>query len=98
MDLGLGHNHTDIGSVTMVRDGDDLLVTISTDAPYTMDQFHLYVDDEPPTNSAPGQFPYKHEVTDPADYFTSFTFRVDVSDFEDETIYMAAHAHVYEVI
>jgi hypothetical protein len=98
VDLGLGNNHTDIGSVAMVRDGDNLLVTISTDAPYTMDQVHLYVDDEVPTNSAPGLFPYKHEVTDPADYFTSFTFTIDVSEFEGETIYVAAHAHVYELI
>ena len=94
--LGLGHDHTDIGSVAMVRSGNDLLVTISTDAPYKMDQVHLYVDDEVPTDSAPGQFPYKHEVTDPADYFTSFTFTVDVSAFAGETIYVAAHAHVYQ--
>ena len=98
VDLGLGSNHTDIGSVAMVRSGSDLLVTISTDAPYTMDQVHLYVDDEPPTNSAPGQFPYKHEVTDPADYFTTFTFTVDVSAFAGETIYVAAHAHVYRQV
>lgn len=98
VDLGLGQNHTDIGSVEMVRDGDDLLVTISTDVPYKMDQVHLYVDDEPPTNSAPGQFPYKHEVTDPADYFTSFTFTVDVSEFSGKTIYVAAHAHVYQEV
>lgn len=98
VDLGLGNDHTDIGSVEMVRDGDDLIVTISTDSPYTMDQVHLYVDDEVPTDSAPGSFPYSHTVTDPADYFTSFSFTVDVSDFEGETIYVAAHAHVYELV
>ena len=98
VDLGLGQNHADIGSVEMVRDGDDLLVTISTDAPYKMDQVHLYVDDKAPINSAPGQFPYQHEVADPADYFTSFTFTVDVSDFRGKTIYVAAHAHVYKEV
>ncbi len=97
VNLGLGANYTDIGSVEMVRDGNNLLVTISTDFPYTMDQVHLYVDDEPPTNSAPGLFPYKFEVTDPADYFTSHTFTVDVQAFAGETIYVAAHAHVYEL-
>lgn len=96
--LGLGSNHTDIGSVEMVRDGDNLIVTISTDSPYTMDQVHLYVDDEVPTDSNPGSFPYSHTVTDPADYFTSYSFTVDVSDFEGEVIYVAAHAHVYELV
>lgn len=94
--LGLGHDHIDIGSVEMVRDGDNLLVTISTDAPYTMDQVHLYVADVIPTDSTPGHFPYKYEVDDPADYFTSYTFTVNVASFEGKTIYVAAHAHVYE--
>lgn len=84
--------------VAMVRSGSNLLVTISTDVLYKMDQVHLYVDDEPPTNSAPGQFPYKHEVADPADYFTSFTFTVDVSVFAGKTIYVAAHAHVFQQV
>ena len=98
VDLGLGSSHTGIGSVAMVRSGSNLLVTISTDVPYKMDQVHLYVDDEPPTNSAPGQFPYTHEVADPADYFTSFTFTVDVSVFAGKTIYVAAHAHVFQQV
>ena len=96
VDLGLGSAHTDIGSVSMVRDGGNLLVTISTDSPYTMDQVHLYADDEIPVSSAPGLFPYQHEVTDPAAYFTSYTFTADVSAFAGETIYVAAHAHVYQ--
>lgn len=94
--LGLGHDHTDIGSVEMVRDGDNLLVTISTDTPYTMDQVHLYVADVIPTDSTPGHFPYKYEADNPADYFTSYTFTVNVASFEGKTIYVAAHAHVYE--
>ena len=98
VDLGLGNNYTVIGSVSMVREGDNLLVTISTDEPYIMDQVQLYVSDVIPTNSAPGQFPYNYVVTDPADYFMTYTFTVDVSAFAGETIYVAAHARVYEVI
>lgn len=96
--LGLGNNHIDIGSVEMERSGDILFVTITTDSPYEMDQVHLYVDDVPPTNSAPGLFPYKYEVTDPADFFTSYIFPVDVSSLTGDTIYVAAHAHVYVVV
>jgi len=93
--LGLGSGHTVIGSVEMVRDGSQLLVTISSDAPYTMDQVHLYVSDQIPTSSAPGSFPYQYAVTDPADFFASHTFSADVSAFTGETLYVAAHASVY---
>lgn len=96
VDLGLGAAHTDIGSVRMLRSGDELLVTISTDSPYLMDQVHLYVNDVEPTDSAPGSFPYQYTVTDPADYFTTYTFTVDVTDFAGETIYVAAHAHILQ--
>lgn len=96
VDLGLGSDHTDIGAVEMERSGASLLVTVSTATPYSMDQAHLYVSDEAPTNSAPGSFPYKYEVTLPEDYFTSHTFTVNVSAYAGKTIYVAAHAHVYE--
>ncbi len=98
VNLGLGDDHIDIGSVAMVRSGSNLLVTISTDSPYTMDQVQLYVSNVAPTSSATDQFPYKHEVTGPENYFTSFTFTVDVSAFAGQTIYVAAHAHVYSLI
>ena len=93
--LGLGSSHTDIGAVAMTRSGGSLLVTISADAPYTMDQVHLYVSDAVPTTSAPGSFPYQYEVSSPADYFAAYTFTVDVSAFAGKTIYVAAHAHLY---
>ena len=95
VDLGLGANHIPIGTVQMTRNGTNLEVTISTNSPYVMDQTHLYVSDAPPVNSAPGSFPYQYTVTDPADYFTSHTFIVDVSGFAGDTLYIAAHAHVF---
>jgi len=97
VDLGLGADHMPIGSVLMERDGDLLLVTISTEDPYLMDQVHLYADSTAPTDSAPGQFPYAYETADPSEYFPSYTFTVDVSAFAGQTVYVAAHAHVYEL-
>ena len=94
VDLGLGAAHIPIGSVEMIRSGDDLLVTISTNSPYLMDQVHLYVDDEIPTNSAPGLFPYQYTVNNPAGYFSTYTFTINVIAFTGETIYVAAHAHI----
>ncbi len=91
--LGLGATYIPVGTVYMLRSGSDLLVTISTVFPYLMSQNHLYVDDVPPTNSAPGSFPYQY---DPANYFTTHTFTVDVSDYVGKPLYIAAHAHIFK--
>lgn len=90
--LGLGVNHTPIGSVHMLRSGTDLLVTISTVFPYWMTENQLYVDDVAPTNSAPGSFPYQYV---PGGFFTTHTFTVDVSAFAGETLFIAAHAKIF---
>jgi hypothetical protein len=97
VDLGLGADHMPIGSVLMERDGDLLLVTISAEDPYLMDQIHLYADSTAPTDSAPGQFPYAYETADPSECFPSYTFAADVSAFAGQTVYVAAHAHVCEL-
>lgn len=95
--LGLGNNYIPIGTVHMVRTGNILDVTIATVFPYFMSETHLYVDDTPPTNSAPGSFPYQYTVTNPADYFTAYTFSVDVSGLSG-TLYVAAHAKVFKSV
>lgn len=94
--LGLGHNYIPIGTVQIVRLGNILTVTFTTNSPYVMDQVHLYVNDIPPVNSNPGDFPYQYTVTNPNDYFTTYSFNVDVSSFVGETIYIAAHAHILQ--
>lgn len=96
--LGLGNNNIPVGTVHLLRADNFLLVTITADSPYVMDQVHLYVNDIPPTNSAPGSFPYQFTVTDPNDYFTTHTFIVDVSAFAGETLYVAAHAHLLQPV
>ena len=94
--LGLGQNNIPIGTVQIKRVGNNLEVTITTDSPDVMDEAQLYVNNIAPTNSAPGSFPYKYTVTNPADYFTSHTFTVDVSAFVGETLYISAHAHILQ--
>jgi len=92
--LGLGNNHIPIGTVFMQRLGNFLSVTISTESPYVMNQVHLYVSNVAPVNSNPGGFPYQYTVTDPVDYFDTYTFMVDVSAYAGQTLYIAAHAHI----
>ncbi len=96
--LGLGSTYIPVGTVHLLRDGNDLLVTISTVYPYLMDQNHLYVSDEVPVNSAPGSFPYQYTVTEPEDYFATHTFQVDVSAYVGDTLYIAAHAHILQQV
>jgi hypothetical protein len=92
--LGLGNNYLDVGDVHLLRNGNFLDVTISTDYPYVMNQVHLYVSNVAPINSSPGSFPYQYTVTNPNDYFTTYTFNIDVSAFAGDTLYVAAHAHI----
>lgn len=94
--LGLGKNNIPIGTVHLLRQGSNLLVTFITDFPYVMDVAHLYVGDTVPPTSSPGLFPYKYPLV-PDGYFTTHTFKVDVSAIP-ETIYVAAHAHILQQV
>ncbi|MGE5397513.1 MAG: hypothetical protein ACM3MK_08275 [Chitinophagales bacterium] len=95
--LGLGATNIPIGTVSVLRQGTNLIVTFTTFFPYVMDQDHLLVSATIPTIFAPGQFPYQYTVTNPADYFTTHTFTVDVSSIPG-TIYIAAHAHILQQV
>lgn len=92
--LGLGNNNIPVGTVHLLRQGNFLFVTFTTNYPYVMNQVHLYVSNVAPVNSNPGGFPYQYTVTDPAQYFNTYTFMVDVSAYAGQTLYIAAHAHV----
>lgn len=96
--LGLGANYIPVGLVSMERMDGNLEVTISTIPPYVMDEVQLYVSNVIPVDSNPGGFPYQFTVTDPADYFTTHTFVVDVSAYAGQTLYIAAHASVLEEV
>jgi len=85
-----------VGTVHLLRQNSNLLVTITTDFPYVMDIAHLYVGDTVPPTGAPGLFPYKYPIV-PNGYFTAHTFTVDVSAIPG-IIYVAAHAHILEQV
>lgn len=94
--LGLGNNNLPVGTVHLLIQGNNLAVTFTTNFPYVMNQVHLYVSNIPPVNSAPGSFPYQYTVNNPADYFTSYTFNVNIAAFAGMCIYVAAHAHILQ--
>ena len=94
--LGLGATNIPVGTVQLLRQDSNLLVTFTTDFPYVMDLVHLYVGATIPPTSAPGLFPYKYPPV-PDGYFTTYTFTVDVSGIPG-TIYVAAHAHILQQV
>lgn len=91
VDLVMGATEIDVGTVQIHRSGNNLLVTLTTDSPYSMLQAHLYVDDTAPTNSAPGQLGHTY---DPGFAFMTYTFTVDISEFTGKKLYIAAHAKI----
>lgn len=94
--LGLGNDNIPVGTVDILRSGNNLAITYTTETPYIMNQVHLYVNDVAPTNSAPGSFPYQYTTDDPDNYFMTYTFNVDASTLTGDTIYIAAHAHILQ--
>ena len=80
--------HTLVGNLIVEENGGNLDVTYQITTPgWCFEVTHLYVGDDPPASSAPGQFPYHHEglpcvLTD--------TFSVP----GDSNSYIAAHAEV----
>jgi hypothetical protein len=60
-----------------------------------MSQAHLYVDKAPPEDSNPGGLGHTY---DPGFFFTTHTFTINVSGFADQTIYIAAHAKIFQPV
>lgn len=96
--LGLGALNIPVGTVLILRAGKNLMIIVFTSKPYVMNQVHLYVDNAAPADCTPGSFPYQYTATDPADYFTSHIFTVDVSAFTGETFYVAASVNVLRAV
>jgi hypothetical protein len=83
--------HTVVGQVFVEQNGDILTVSIETTGGWCMTETHVYVGEEPPAKSAPGQFPYGDDGLSCVDNWE--TPGIDVSEF-DGTIYLAVHGVV----
>lgn len=84
-DLIAGQNwDSPAGVVTVYDDGEYLYVNFVTTDGWSLGETHLYVGTESPKKSAPGKFPYKGQTE----------YIIPLSDFDSETLYIAAHAVV----
>ena len=88
-DLVVGRQHIPVGTLTVVVDGTDLVVTYDiTDPEWELLETHLYVGTSAPTKSAPGQFPYgADDVAEEGKYV------IDLEGFTG-ILYIAAHAEI----
>ena len=77
-----------VGTLTVEVVGTDLVVTYAITALcWVLGDTHLYIGDEKPTKSAPGQFPYGPEVA------VNGVYTIPLNGFTG-TLYIAAHAEV----
>jgi hypothetical protein len=96
----LAGQHTDAGEVVVSNDGDNLLVSATSDSAegWYFKEIHVYAGTDPvPVNNggnpAPGQFPYKVSFTEP--YPSQHQFAIPLEDLAvgcGDTLNVAFHA------
>lgn len=82
----------DVGDLTVATDGTIIFQIDEAGTDWRLEETHLYVGDEPPAKSAPGQFPYKHEELGSV---ASGVYSVDLAAADvdgDGIVCVAAHA------
>jgi len=82
----------DVGDLIVEADGTIAFVIDEDGTDWRLEETHLYVGDEAPSKSSPGQFPYKHEELG---LVTSDVYVVDFAAADlngDGVVYVAAHA------
>ena len=92
--LWAGQN-IDVGTLTVKVIDSNLVVTYNITAPWVLGETHLYVGTEPPTKSAPGQFPYGPE----SEYATDDGYSIPLSVLPalppgSDSFFIAAQAEV----
>jgi hypothetical protein len=96
-ELIAGQNLT-VGTVSVEYNGDDLIVTFEvTEDGWYLTETHLYVGSEPPSKTAPGQFPYQHDGL----HDTTDAYVLSLSDLgfaAGDCPIFAAHAVVERVV
>ena len=82
----------DVGDLNVAADGTITFQIDEASTDWRLEETHLYVDDEAPAKSAPGQFPYKHEELGgvASDAYSVDLVAADVNG--DGIVYIAAHA------
>jgi hypothetical protein len=86
--------HYDAGDVYVYADQHLLTVEIEADNGWVLLETHVYVGMQPPSKSAPGRFPYKHEALGGV---SSDSYEIVLDDLELDclsTLYIAVHAVV----
>ena len=86
--------HTIAGSITVSNDDENLFIIYETVDSWLLNKTHLYIGQTVPTNSAPGQFSYKHENLAGVSTDSYEIPLVDLWVGFSDTVYIAAHAEL----
>lgn len=98
-DLYYGSTEIDAGWVTLAIEGNNLVVTIGTDSPWTLVETHLYVGTIPPAKFAPGQWTDQHSPLPPGTTTDSYTVPLgDIPAGPEDTLYIAIHATIFNTV
>ena len=82
------------GWLSVEIDGDTLSVTYYVFSGWTIAETHLYVGIDPPTKSAPGQFPFKTPIILPDGSHQYIVSLSSIGAGPGDELYIAAHATV----
>jgi len=97
--LVYGATFEEIGWVTLAIDGNNLVVTIHCDPPWTMTETQLYLGLTPPNKLAPGSWPYQHTGLAPGTTNDTYTIPLNsIPAGPGDTVYIAIHAVVVNSI
>lgn len=93
--LKYGKNGILAGNVHLSFDGNNVIVTFTTTAPWTLCETHVYIGATPPTTHAAGQWNYQHSPLPLGTVSDTFSIPLDEAGVAcDETIYIAFHATI----
>ncbi len=84
----------DVGDLTVAADGTVTFQIDEANTDWRLEETHLYIGDEAPAKSSPGQFPNMHEELGSA---ASDSYAVDLAAADvngDGIVYVAAHAEL----
>ncbi|MGE5406758.1 MAG: hypothetical protein ACM3NR_03510 [Methanosarcina sp.] len=94
--VGAGLNNTSkgimVGNVTVNYDGSQVTVTYTVNSTYSIEELHIYANDNKPVTAAPGQYGNTFYF-DPR--VKTFSTTINVSDTDSDGIWLIMHAIIW---
>src|SRR5690606_7043066 len=76
---------THVGDITVNVDGDQVHISIDMFDGFSLDNTHIYLDGDEPTDNAPGQYTYQRD---------ELVFTLDIEDYNENGFWLIVHGEV----